>query len=315
MTAGVATVGRASAATTREAVWSLARIEGVRALRGPAFWVAAAITAWTTWESRGLDWQGANYFSYTLEFGALAAGIFVAGALAGGRDRRADDRPELAEEAALDATARAMARLLGMLPLIVIGTVLVIGVQIGIRIEGGLWVGDEPGRTDTAVHGWAEILQPILFFFLAAAVGVAAGRTFRRRTPVIVAVLVLWFLFTGVYWALQWSPARYLVPAQMQPLELAIDGNATDPSTFPADWLLVDPDEKGGEWRRVVIDQPLAAAHDLYLVALAVLATGVALRGKRGRQLVIAGGTLVLVTVALQVMVIPDGSLEGTVPQ
>lgn len=301
-------------ATRRDAVVELAKVEAMRAVCGPAFWIALAVTAWTAWEARGLDWQGATYFEFTLAFAVLAAGIFVAGVRAGGRDRRADDHGALAEEAALDGSARTVARLLGLVPLIAIGAVLVLATQVAIRIEGGHWIGDSPGRTDTAVHGWAEILQPILFFVLAASVGVAAGRTFRRRVPVIVMCLALWFLFTASFWMWQWSPARYVTPVQSQPIELAIEGDATDVSKFPDAWLLVEPEEAGGEWRRAIVHQPMVAGHDLYLAGLAILAVGIALRGRAGRRLLAAGLAVTVMGLAVQVLVAPENAVTSTVP-
>jgi len=293
----------------RSAVLALARVEARRALKGPAFWIGLALTVWAGITASQFDWQGATYAETTLTFAPLATGVFVAGALAGGRDRRADDRPELAEEAALDSSARSAARLLGLLPLVVIGAVLVVGVAIGVRVEGGQWIGDAPGRSDTEVHGVAEIFQPILWLVLAGATGVAGGRAFRRRTPVVVAGLVIGFLFTGAFWVWQWPPMSFVVPVQSQPIEVAIDGAPTSPNALPADWLLIDPNERGGEWHRAMVHQPLAAWHDVYLVGLATLAVGIAVRGRRGRQVMLAGLVVVAFGLTMQAVVIPDGAV------
>ena len=316
MTSAVA-IDTAGPPVRRDAIVALARTEARRALRGPAFWLGLAITIWFGIESTGLDWQGARYSNFAVAFGPLAAGIFVAGVLAGGRDRRSDHLLALAEEAALGSTARAVARMLGLLPIVLFGAALVLAVAIGIRIEGGQWIGDEPGRTDTAVHGIAEILQPILLFVLAAAAGVAAGCTFRRRSPVIIVGVLVWFLLTGAYWVWQWEPMIYAVPIQVQPIEVEIAGNATDPTTFPTDWLLVDPDEphrSGGEWRRTLVHQPLAAGHDVYLVGLGALAAGLAIRGRTGRRLLVAGLVVAGLGLATQVIVMPDGATSVEVP-
>jgi hypothetical protein len=298
----------------RDAITALARAEAVRALRGPTFWISLAITAWGAWETRSLDWHSGSYSSFLLAFTPLAAGIFVVGVLAGGRDRRRADRAPLAAEAALDVTDRTIARLLGLGPLVLIGAVIVIGAAIGSRIEGGFWIGNPPGRTDTAVHGVAEILLPVLIFVVGACTGVAAGRAFRHRTPVIVIGLLVWFLFFGAYWALQWAPAGYLVPTQIQPIWVTIDGNATDASRLPANWLLDRPDEPGGEWTRVVVHDPLTAWHDLYLVGVAVLATGLAIRSRTGRRLALIGVAVIGIGLVGQVAATPHGASDLEVP-
>lgn len=303
----------------RDAIRSLARTEARRALRGPTFWIALVVTGWFGSNASGAaDWQGGTYQFVVTAFGPLAAGIFAAGVLAGGRDRRSDDRPALAEEAALDGTARTIARMLGLLPLVLIGAAIVVAVAVGIRIEGGLWVGDAPGRTDTAVHGIAEIIQPILLFIVAGIAGVAAGRTFRRRAPVIVVGLVIAFLLTGAYWVWQSVPMVYAVPLQTQPIEVTIDGDATDPTKLPADWLLVDPDEphrSGQDWKRTLVSQPLAVGHDVYLVGLGTLAAGIAIRSRKGRQLVVVGLVVAGLGIAAQVAVMPDNVATVEVPQ
>ena len=316
MTAATAATVRAAIRPhlRRDAITALARAEAVRALRGPTFWISLFITAWFAYQGRTLDWQGGNYSSFLLGFTPLAAGIFVVGVLAGGRDRRRADLAPLAEDAALDGTDRAIARLLGLVPLVLIGAVLVIGTAIGSRIEGGFWIGNPPGRTDSAVHGVAEILLPILILVVGACVGVAAGRTFRHPTPVIVIGLVVWFLFFGVYWALQWNPVVYVVPTQIQPLEVSIDGDATDPSRFPAHWLLDRPDEPGGEWKRVVVHDPLTAWHDLYLVGVAVLAAGIAIRSRTGRRLALIGVAVIGIGLVGQVVATPDGASAVEAP-
>lgn len=298
----------------RDAIRALARLEARRALRGPAFWIGLAVSVWMAYTSRGLDWQGAVYSEFMLGSGPLAAGIFVAGVIAGSRDRRGGAHAVLAEEAALDDPDRVIARLLGLVPLVAIGSVLVVAVAIGIRIEGGLWVGDAPGRTDSAVHGVAEVLLPILLLVLGACAGVAAGRTFRRRVPVIVAGLVVWFLLIGAFWVWQWIPAVYVVPTQIQPIEVAIEGDPTDPSGLPGSWLLTQS-EDDEEWRRVFVHAPLTAWHDVYLVGLATLAVGVAVRSRTGRRLIVIGALVAGVGIAGQVVVMPDGGAPAEIPQ
>ncbi len=90
----------------------------------------------------------------------------------------------------------------------------------------------------------------------------------------------------------QSPPMIYAVPIQTQPIEVTIDGDATNPTKFPADWFLVDPDEQhrsGAEWKRTLVSQPLAVAHDVYLIGLVALAVGIALGSGKGRRLMAVG--------------------------
>ena len=89
----------------------------------------------------------------------------------------------------------------------------------------------------------------------------------------------------------------------------------TDPAAFPADWLLVHPDERGGDWARVVVHEPLTAWHDVYLIGLAVVAAGIAIRSRVGRRLMVIGVVVIGVGVVGQAAVTPDGASGIEVPQ
>jgi hypothetical protein len=298
----------------------LAGVEARRALRGPAFWIGVLVSGLVLVEARGIDWQGGAYETFVVGFLPIAAGIFVCGILSGARDRRRDGGASLAEEAPLGATERAAARLLGLVPLVLAASLAVVAVAVAIRIEGGLWIGNRPGRTDAAVHGVAEVLGPILMFLLAGAAGVALGRVVRRRTTGVLIGVVAFFLLTSLYWVWQFHPFVYVTPVQTQPISVPIEGPATDPSVLPADWLLDRPgdpaDEPGDEeWARIVVDRGLAAWHDVYVVGLALGAIGLALRTRVGRRLALGGLLIAALGVAGQVSVMPEGARQNEVPQ
>ena len=290
------------------AVWSLAKLEAARNLRGAPLWIGLLGCALAT-RTMADEWQSGVYSLFPTWFIPLAIGIFVSGVRSGGRDRHVS-APPLAEEAALGPASRATARLLGLLPLVAIGAVLVAMVALGIRVEGGHWVGDEPGRTDEAVQTVPEILQPVVLLVLAAAAGVAAGRAVRRRTPVLVLGVVLWFLFGMVTWAWEAVPVRYVTPVQTQPIEQTIGSAGADPDAFPDHWLLSAPDEYDREWDRVIVHQPMAAWHDVYLVGLALAAAGFAVRGRGGRRALVAGVLVATLGVGAQAAVAPPSSAE-----
>lgn len=293
------------ATTTRRAVWAVARLEAARQLRAVPIWLGLALSAYLAWISRDVDWQSGTYTQLSIVTTPLAAALFVAGVRGGGRDRHSD-LPPLAEEAAVGTDERVRARLLGMVPVVGIGVTALGVAALAIRIEGGHWVGDWPGRTDTAVHSLPEVIQPMLVLVLAAALGVAAGRTFRRRSPVAVIGVVVLLATGAISWAWQGVPARYVTLVQLQPIEVQVGGVGADPTSFPDEWLLSAPDEYDADWDRVIVHQPMAAWHDVYLGGLVLAAVAVALRGVGGRRLLVVGLTIAVLGVGAQAAVAPE---------
>lgn len=126
-------------------------------------------------------------------------------------------------------------------------------------------------------------------------------------------------LFGMVTWAWEAPPVRYVTPVQTQPIEQTIGGPGANPATFPDHWLLSAPDEYDAEWDRVIVHQPMAAWHDVYLVGLALAAAGFAIRGRGGRRALVAGVLVATLGVAAQAVVAPPSSaalagstVEGT---
>lgn len=296
----------------RRAVRCLARLEAARNLKGLPLWIGLLCCALASQMGDAGDWESGIYTLFPTWFVPLVIGIFVTGVRSGGRDRHVSE-PPLADEAVLGPSQRAPARLLGMLPLVGIGAVLVTTTAIALRIEGGHWMGDEPGRTDVAVHTLPEVLQPVLLLVLAAATGVAVGRSVRRAAPVLVLGVALWFLFGMGTWAWQWTPARYVTPVQTQPIEQTIGSAETDPAMFPDHWLLSAPGQYDQDWDRVIVHQAMSAWHDVYLAGLVLAGIGVAVRGRGGRHAVLAGALAVLIGVGAQMAVAPPSSAEPAV--
>ena len=285
------------------AVVVLARIEARRHLRGAALWLGLLGLVYFGLGARETDWQSGVYSVFPVIFVPLVAATFVAAVRSGGRDRHAD-LPPLAEEAPLDDNARAIARLFGLTPFVAACVLLVIGIETGIRIEGGLWVGIEPGRTDSAVHTIPELLQPIALVLLAAAAGVAAGRRFRRRGPITLMGLILVFItgFLG-WWAFQVLPLAYVTLVQTQPVSESLELVA-DIRAVPDDWLLEYVAEERG-WVRVYVDQPMIAGHVVYLLGWVAVCTAGIVGGALGRRWLWFG--LAAVGVGLMVQVAATG--------
>lgn len=293
----------------RRVLTELARAEARRNLRSPWLWCGIAASAWVGRLMLTADYQAGTYQGAMAAFSGVAAAVFVLGAIAGSRDRGTTSATglPLSEESVVTTDERTIARLLGLLPVVAVGTLYVIAVFVASRIEGGFWVGDVPGRSDTAQHGLFEALQPVVLFLTAGAAGVAIGRT-RTPRPLAYILGVLVLVMAGfLYWAWQGDGVVYVSLVQTQPFEVDITevGQSIDFDSVPDDWLLSAPDPYDKRWAHLVFDQRVAAAHDLYLLGLAALAAGLAVRGRNGRLLAAAGGLAAVAGVVAQIALFP----------
>lgn len=285
------------AAPVRTAVVrALAGAEARRNLRAPWLWVGIVVSAAFAFTTLDAGYANGGYQGVMASFAGVVAATFVLAVAAGSRDRTTTSDGPLAEESVLDADDRALARLLGLLPAAVVGTLYVLVVFGLSRWEGGFWVGDVPGRTDTAQHGLFEALQPVALLLLAATSGVAIGRATAQRTLASVLGVVVMAMLGFVYWAWQAEPVSFVTLIQTQPFDVPVEWPAgtVDFDAVPDAWLLSAPTDYEPRWGHLVLDQSVAAAHDAYLVGLATVAAGFAVRGRGGRWL-LAGGALAAV--------------------
>ena len=250
------------------------------------------------------DWSGSSYETkLVLGFAPLILGVFVAAVRTGNRDRQGDASP-LSEETPLDADSRAVARLLGLAAPVGLCVITVMGVLIASRIEGGYWIGDTPRRTDSAQHSWLELLQPPLLVALAGAIGVAAGRAVRHATTVIIAGCVFWgFSFVGS-WAWNVPPLHALALLQAQPMTIDL-GPGIVAEQLPTNWFARAPGEHDANWARQLVHLPTVAGHNLYLLGLLGVATGLAIRTLWSRRLAFGGLAIAVAGVAFQLGVMP----------
>jgi hypothetical protein len=170
---------------------------------------------------------------------------------------------------------------------------------------GGLDLGDEPGRTLHAQFTMPELLQPVLVTAVAVALGAAVARVVRNRLGSATVLFVIWFLSSLTYWAVNGPVVRFFALIQTQPITVRAGSMYVDPTTFPSSWLLSAPGEYQDFWGRLVVSPSLAAWHDVYLLGLASLLAGVAVRGRLGRVLGVIGLVVAVVAVALQKAVHP----------
>ena len=287
----------------RRRLRALAAVEARRTARSPWLWAGVAGTFAMLSFVGDADYQSGSYTLVTAGATALALGVFVHAVHCGGRDRAGVDEP-VAPAAVMDGDERATARLLGLWPGVAVGLLAALVLGVGERIEGGYWVGESLWRTDSQVHSVLELSQIPALVVFAAAAGLAAGRASSRRglVSVLGAVAAAAFGFTS--WAWQWVPARYVTLVQTQPIELDL-GPGYPLSDTPDGWLLAGPNEFERSWRRVVVHEAMAGWHSVYLVGLAVLLAGLAVRGRAGARLVLAGLLVACAGVVAQVLVAP----------
>ena len=291
----------------RRSVRRLGVVEAGRFLRSPSMWIGFAVSILLTalnFRAGEGKWSGDTYTNaIPVDFLPLLLGVLIAGIRAGGRDQSID-RPGLAEEAPLDRDDRAVARLAGLIVPVTLGALVVATVAVASRIAGGFWVGDFPRRTDTALHSFAEMLQPLLLVALFGAAGVAAGSRTKRSAPVIVAGTVIWFAACMVYWAWQSNGVHVLALLQTQPMPIDLPVG-TDPGSLPVDWLAAAPNEFEGSWQREIVHLPTVWWHNVYLLGLTALCCGLALGRTLRRSVLPIGLAVAAAGVVGQVVVSP----------
>ena len=270
-----------TAAEHRTSLRMLCRLEAKSYLTRASIWIGLGLTIVMATNS-GNDWSGASYqWTVPLSIGPFLLGVFIAGVRTGARDR-SSELPGLAEEAPLDAGERAIARLAGLVVPVALGALVVIGITVVSRIEGGFWIGEASRRTDTAQHSVPELFQPVLLVALAGATGVAAGRAVRRAAPVMIVGAVVWFVFFGMAWAWNANGLHAFAPLQTQPMDVDL-GTAVSLGAH----------------------LPTVGWHNAYLIGLSLTACGLAVRGAIGRRGAMIGLTLALIGVVAQLVVSP----------
>lgn len=277
----------------------LAGLEARRMVRHPAPWGGLALSALMARDVSQAGWSGAAYTGLPASVAPMLLGVSLAAVASFGRDA-----VPLAEDAPVRPVQRSAARLLGGLALVGLVALVVVAVAVGLRLSGGLDLGDEPGRTLEAHHTLPELLQPVLLAALAVCGGALAVRVLRHRLAASL-VLALGWLLVSVYWLSQGPVARYLTPLQVQPVSVEAGPVTADPTAFPESWLLTGPGEHQDHWARLVVSPELAAWHDVYLVGVLVAAAALVVGGRSRRWWVAAGLALATVGVAAQAVVGP----------
>lgn len=205
----------------------------------------------------------------------------------------------------MSAADRALGRLLGGSALVAVVAAVVVAGATWLRLTGGLDLGDEPGRTENAHYTLPELLQPVVLAAFAVALGLALGAHVRRRVEALLAVTVLWFAASGVYWLFNAPQLQPLALLQVMPVRAVAGPASADPLSFPETWLLTRPGMGADHWTRLVVSSEVAAWHDAYLVGLTLVAAAFVFSGRRRRVLAGAGLAVAAVAAALQYGIMP----------
>lgn len=284
----------------RAALLTLARIEAGRMLRHPAPWAGLLLTAFWAWEVLHEPWSGAAYEGLLAALTPLLLGVSLASVSTFARER-----VPVADEAPLTRSHRMAARLLSGVSMVALVALVVAAGVVWLRASGGLGLGDEPGRTASAHHSLPELVQPVLLAALAVVVGAGAVALLRQRLAASIALVVGWFLVGATYWLFNVGAGRWLTPLQSQPVLVEVGPVETDPTTFPTDWLLAAPGEFQEHWARIVVSPSLAAWHDVYLVGLIAVLSGLVAGGRCRRVLLVVGTVAAVGAVVAQRAVSP----------
>ncbi len=269
----------AANSSRRAAILALARIESASMARRMSIWVGVALTiAGVVVAARGQpDWSSKFRDLVPLSIFPMTFATYIAAVRSGNRDR-SHRHPPLDEAAPLDADDRTLARLASLV--VPVGLIALVMVVFGVatRIEGGFRMGDGVYRTETALHSVFDLLQPPLVIAVIGAVGVAIGRAVRWTAPAMTIGLLLLFMGLGPWWLWndRWAYTTALM--QVQPLEF--------------------PD-------RYFVHAPTVALHDVYLVGLVALFSGLALRAHPRGRLVAAGVLIAALAVGAQLAMSP----------
>ena len=98
----------------RQSRRALVAIEARRSLKAPWLWLGIALSTCFSLSAIGPSFAGGGYHGLIASFAGVAAGLFVLGVNAGGRDHTTGGA--VAPEAAVDGDERALGRLLGLWP-------------------------------------------------------------------------------------------------------------------------------------------------------------------------------------------------------
>ena len=285
----------------KQPVLALARVEGRRMLRHPAFLVGLAATvAQVTIRPGSEDWAGQSHYLTSTAWTFAWIGMLLAAALTAGREQFHGD-PDLFPATPVPRGDRVLGTALGLLGPALVAAIAVIFVAVRRHQAGGFLLGEgEYGRAhDPSLFEWA---QPIMLVVLAGVVGILVAQLRRARLAALIVAVIATFFGGTMIWAFQVHPVRVLHPYMFPTYEDSLGSTFTPEGWGPDSPPLIPPGEYHSTWHAVRADTGALGWHLVYVAGLVLvgvwLAARMADRGKhvaRIRWLLLAGLPLLLV--------------------
>lgn len=273
---------------------ALAMIEMRRAVRHPVFLISFGLSGLLMWQllNEPEGWDTYHYSQVVLSMMPLVIGTIATANLI---CLRAHPDEVFGGAVPLDADWRRQAQLIAGIGPVAVTAVAMTFFGIGVL----LWGGDSMGDVQPRVVKWSapELAQSVLLVAFSWAFGCALARLVPSRVLGLVVGFFVGFICVGTSWMFQSQP--YVALVQMQPFEVE-QADDFDPSNVPDEWILSSPAEYEDQWRRLVVSQPVAAGHDLFLVGVTLAWSAVVWTGRRRWELLAAGVGIALLGVAAQ---------------
>ena len=285
----------------RRPILAVARLEGGRMLRHPAFLVGLAVTlAQVTIRPGSEDWTGQTHYLTSIAWTFVWIGTLLAAALAAGRERFHAD-PDLFPATPVPRADRVLGTALGLVGPALVAAIAVVFVAVRRSRAGGFLLGEgEYGRAhDPSLFEWA---QPIMLVALAGVVGIVVAELRRGRLAALIVALIALFFGGTMIWAFQVHPLRVLHPFMFPTYEESLGSTFTPEGWSPSGPPLIPPGEYHSAWHAVRADTGALGWHLVYVAGLLLVGVWLAARLADGgehvariRWLLLAGLPLLLV--------------------
>ena len=285
----------------RRPILAVARLEGGRMLRHPAFLVGLAVTlAQVTIRPGSEDWTGQTHYLTSIAWTFVWIGTLLAAALAAGRERFHAD-PDLFPATPVPRADRVLGTALGLVGPALVAAIAVVFVAVRRSRAGGFLLGEgEYGRAhDPSLFEWA---QPIMLVALAGVVGIVVAELRRGRLAALIVALIALFFGGTMIWAFQVHPLRVLHPFMFPTYEESLGSTFTPEGWSPSGPPLIPPGEYHSTWHAVRADTGALGWHLVYVAGLLLVGVWLAARLADGgehvariRWLLLAGLPLLLV--------------------
>jgi hypothetical protein len=293
--------------TSLATILALARVEGGRLVRHPAFLVGlAASLAATLLRSSEEEWAGQSYYLVGVAWGFTWMGTLVAAALVAGRQRLLGD-PDLFPATPVSRGDRVLATALALCGPVLVAAAAVTLVAL-LKVQDGGFILGEPPYARAVLPPVAEWVQPVLLVGLAGVVGIAVAQLRRGRLPALLLLTFATFVGGSAVWMFQAHPFRVLHPFMYPSYDTKLAADFTPVVGSPVDAPLIPPGEWNSTWRSIHFDTAALHWHLLYVAGLILLgiwwAKRAADRGEpvTARWLLLAGVPLLLVGGIAQIL-------------